>query len=185
MIDLHFNISGFKSAGEKFANAAKDAPDATRRAINHTGDKARTAMRVALVIQTGLQRKTMNKAVVSTRASSKSGGNYTIRSKGGNVRLQFFHARETRAGVSAAPWNQRQVFASTFIKGGRFPNRVALNLGGAVLIRSGKARFPLKTVKSGLFIPDEMVKGQSAQAFFTTVERDLPDRLAHELLRGM
>jgi len=185
MTDLHFDMSGFKSASNEFANAAKQAPDATRRAVNHTGDKARTAMRVALVAQTGLKRKTMNKALTSKRASSKGGGSYTIKSKGGNVRLQFFKAKETRAGVSAAPWNARRVFASTFIKGGQFPNRVALNMGGAVLIRAGKARYPMKTIKSGLFIPEEMVTGNSAQAFYTTVERDLPARIAHEIMRSL
>lgn len=159
------------------------APDATRRAINHTGDKARTAVRVAMVVQTGLKRKTINKAVISTRASAKGGGSYTIKSKGGNVRLQFFGARETQAGVSAAPWNQRQIFASTFIKGGKFPNRVALKYGGAVLIRADQSRFPIHVVKSGLFIAEEMVKGNSALAFYNTVERDLPARIEYEISR--
>lgn len=182
-MDIHFDLSSFKVAGQHFADAAKQAPDATRRAINHTGDKAKTAMRVVLVNQTGLKRKTINKAVTSTRASSKGGGSYVIKSKGGNIRLQFFKAKETRAGVSAAPWNKRSIYAGTFIKGGRFPNRVGLKMGGAVLIRAGGSRYPLKTVKSGLFIAEEMVTGQSAQAFYSVVSRDLPARIAHEITR--
>jgi hypothetical protein len=182
MIDLHINTAAIARLGNIFKAAGKNAKDAERRAINHTGDKARTAMRRVLVPQTGLKRKTINKALKSTRASYSSGA-YIIRSKGGNVRVMFFHARETRAGVSAAPWNARRVYPHTFMKGGRFPKRVALKLGGAVLERAGSARFPLHGVKSGLFIPEEMVKGESETAFYATVERELPARLAHELYR--
>lgn len=182
-MDLKFDVSGILHAEKRFEAAAKAAPLANARAINHTGDKARTGMRVALVGQTGLKRSTMNKALRSTRASSKGGGSYVIRSAGGDVRLQFFKARETRQGVSAAPWNRRGIYAKTFIKGGRFPNRIPLNLNGAVLIRTGKGRHPLKTVKSGLFIAEEMVTGQSAQAFYDIVARDLPARIAHEYAR--
>lgn len=183
-MDLHFNLASFKAAGDRLHKAAEELPSGVlNRAINHTGDKARTGVRVALVIQTGLKRKTINKAITSTKASNKGGGNYVIKSKGGNVRLQFFGARETQAGVSASPWNQRRIYNATFIKGGKFPNRVALKFGGAVLERADRSRFPIHVVKSGLFIPEEMVKGRSAEAFFDIVQRDLPDRIAHELAR--
>jgi hypothetical protein len=166
------------------------------RAVNHTGDKARTQMRRVLVTQTGLTMKTIRKAVTSKKAFN--GSNYEIKSKGGDVRLMFFGARETRKGVSAAPWNKRQVYAGTFMKGGQFatakqhagwhppltkPGRKDLKMGGAVLRRAGKGRLPLRGVKSGLFIPTEMVTGSSEAAFYSTVESQLPDRLAHELYR--
>lgn len=183
MMDLKIDVSGLLHAEKRFEAAAKAAPLAKARAINHTGDKARTAMRVALVDQTGLKRRTTNKALRSTRASIKGGGSYVIRAAGGNIRLQFFKARETRQGVSAAPWNKRTIVARSFMKGGRFPNRVPLNLKGAVLIRAGKGRYPVRTVKSGLFIAEEMVTGKSADAFFNTVQRDLPARITHELAR--
>lgn len=185
MINLHFDLSSFKTVGNHFAKAAKDQPDAMRRAINHTGDKAKTGMKIALVIQTGLKRRTMDKALKSKKASAKGGGLYTITVKGGDARLSKFAARETRKGVSAAPWNARRVYAGSFMKGGQFPNRVALKLHGAVLIRKGKARYPLAGVKSGLVLPLEMLKGGSANAFYTIVERDLPARIAHELARTL
>lgn len=187
MIDLRIDTSSFRAVANRFHNAAEATPGAMNRAINHTGDKARTGVRVALVSQTGLKRKTINKAVTSTRASSKGGGSYVIKSKGGNIRLQFFGARETRAGVSAAPWNKRRIFGETFIKGGHFPNRVTISrYGGAVMYRyDGAGRFPIKVKKSGLFIAEEMVTGNSAQTFFTIVNRDLPARIAHELMRAL
>lgn len=161
--------------------AGKNVPLILNRAVNHTGAKALTQMRIVLVGQTGLKRKTINKALKATKAFGP--GAFTIKSRGGDVRLKFFGARETRKGVSAAPWNQRRVYAGTFIKGGRFPKRITLRMGGQVFKRIGRARMPIKGGKSGLFIPDEMVIGASQAAFYSTVERDLPGRIAHELYR--
>jgi len=183
--NVRVDAKALADLGNRFAALAKDQPDAMRRAINHTGDKARTAMRAALVPQTGLKRKTINKAVTSTRAALHGSTGYTIKAKGGDIRLKFFSARETRAGVTAAPWSKRRLYPKTFTKGGHFPNRVALRMNGAVVVRAGKARYPLKTVKSGLFIAEELVSGDSLKVFHATVERDLPARLEHEVLRKL
>jgi hypothetical protein len=149
-------------------------------AVKHTGAKATVAVRKALVSQTGLKRKTLNKAV----QGRETGSGYEIRSRGGNISLKHFAARETRSGVSAAPWNKRGIWSGSFIKGGGFPNRVTLNMNGQVFwrLRTG-SRFPIAKVKSGLYIPREMVTGQSEAAFYSVVERDLPARLVHELGR--
>lgn len=161
--------------------AGKQVPLVLTRAVNHTGLKARTQMRRVLVDQTGLKAGTINRAVKSKNAFN--GGAFTILARGGNIRLKFFGARETRKGVTAAPWNKRQLYAGTFMKGGRFPNRVGLKMGGAVLKRTGRGRLPIKGQRSGLFIADELISGQSKDAFNSTVERELPGRIAHELYR--
>ena len=172
--------------------AGDGARHAIRRALNHTGDKARTQMVRALTTQTGLKRQVIVRALHATRAAHGgpldglgSGAlSYAINSKGGDVKLQHFNARETKAGVSAAPHGKRQVFGGTFIKGGRFPNRKkAAGLWGHVWERAGKSRTPLSLVKSGVIIPQEMVEGQTRAAFFAVVDRDLMARLEHELLR--
>lgn len=183
MTDLHFDVSAFGRTSEHFSTASKMVPVARNRAINHTGMKARTKMKSALVVQTGLKARTMEKALRVTRASIGNGGTFTIKAKGGDTRLHKFAAKETRAGVSAAPWRSRRIYAGTFIKGGHFPNRVDLKKGGVVFQRTGKARYPIRVVHSGLFLPDEMVSGQSAEAFYRTVDTDLPSRMAHELER--
>lgn len=180
-MQINYDFTPLLKISNALHAAGKNIPLVINRAINHTGDKARTQMRNVLVGQTGLKRKTIVKAVKSTKAFGS--GAYTIYSRGGNIRLKFFGARETRRGVTAAPWNARRLYAGTFMKGGRFPNRVGLNMGGAVFQRTGQGRSPIKAVKSGLFIADEMVSGASEQAFNTTVERELPPRLAHELYR--
>ena len=180
MIELKIDAAQWKMLEERVGKAGKNAPKALMRAINHTGKKAKTQMIRALVSQTGLKAKTMRKAL-KDKSASGAGGSYVIYSKGGNVRLKFFGARETRGGVSAAPWNKRKVFAGTFMRGGRFPKRKDIGMGGAVLRRAGAGRLPLKTVKSGLYIPKEMVSGSSEAAFYSTAQRELAARLAHEL----
>lgn len=164
-------------------------PLAIRRALNHTGDKARTAMVRSLTTQTGLKRKVIVKALKVKRPTSgnpakgQMGGSqsYTIESRGGDISLKFFGARETRRGVSAAPWGRRTIYSGTFIRGGLFPNRSGLVGGGHVFRRVGKGRKPLAMEKSHLFIPIEMVSGATAAAFRDVVARDLPGRLSHEV----
>lgn len=180
-MEINYDLKPLLRVSNALHAAGKQIPLILNRAINHTGDKARTQMRNVLVGQTGLKRKTIVKAVKSTKAFGP--GAYTIVSRGGNIRLQFFGAKETRAGVTAAPWNRRQVYAHTFTKGGLFPNRKTLKMGGAVLLRVGGNRRPIATVKSGLFIADEMISGASKDAFYGTIDRDLPARIEHELYR--
>lgn len=178
-MDLKIDLSAVSKIAEVMHRAGAQSGKVLQRAVKHTGDKALSAMRSALVPQTGLQRKTLVKAL----KGSTAGNGYVIRSQGGDIRLKFFKARETRKGVSAAPWNNRRVYPGTFIKGGRFPNRKGLSFGGQVMQRSGGSRLPIHGVKSGLYIPEEMVKGASAQAFYSTLDTDLAPRLEHELAR--
>ncbi|UDL95492.1 phage tail protein [Lichenihabitans sp. PAMC28606] len=174
---------------ERLANMigaiGKSAPAAIARAVNHTGDKARTQMIRTLTTQTGLKRAVIVKALHVTKASGAGSMAYTISSHGGDISLKYFGARETAKGVSAAPFGQRQVFAGTFMKGGRFPKRVPLKLGGEVFQRDGASRLGIHKIKSGVYIPKEMVSGATAAAFRSVVESDLPDRLTHELLRAI
>lgn len=160
------------------------------RALNHTGAKAKTQVTRALTKQTGLPRKVIVKAL---RVRKATGGNpvrgtpgrleYRLETSGGDISLKYFGARETKAGVSAAPFGKRAVFAGTFIMGGRFPGRVALNMGGHVFKRVGSGRIPIAKQDSGVVIPTEMVKGATAAAFEQSAAA-LSDRLSHEMARS-
>lgn len=188
MIEIKVDAADYLRLGNMIAAAGSKAPDALRRAVNHTGDRAKTQMTRSLTAQTGLKRQVIVRALKVNKAFSggqKGGGSgsYVIAVTGGNVSLKFFSARETRRGVSAAPWNSRRVFPSVFLKGGRFPGRKALSLGGHAYKRAAGGRLPIAREKSGLFIPEEMVAGATRNAFFDTVRARLPDRLAHELAR--
>jgi hypothetical protein len=76
------------------------------------------------------------------------------------------------------------VFASTFMRAGWWPNRVVKpGWNGQVFARVGASRFPIEKQKSGVIIPNEMVQGETRDAFRSTVARVLPQRLDHEINR--
>lgn len=152
------------------------------RAVNRTGDMARTQVRRVLPKQTGLPRATIIKAVRVMRSTPQTLA-YIMSAKGGDVALKFFKARETHAGVSAAPFGERKIFPGTFIKGGRFPNRTGIVFQAHVVKRAGPSRFPIKVEQSGVVIPEEMVSGATRDAFERTVREVLPRRVEHELGR--
>ena len=179
---VRLDVSAFGAAAGRFYQAGAKGPVAIARALNHTGDKVKTQMIRALVPQTGLKRKVIVKALKRSGASAGALV-YAIKSRGGDISLKFFGARETRKGVTAAPWGKRKLYPAAFIKGGRFPNRVALGMGGQVFVRAGKSRMPIQKLKSGVFIPAEMVKGATKEAFERTVASELPKRIEHELKR--
>ena len=90
-----------------------------------------------------------------------------------HIALAEFHARQTRRGVSAAPWGLRRVFPHTFI---------VEKLGGQVFRREGGARLPIRKLW-GPSLPIELVRGASPAAFEKAAAADLPQRVAHELGR--
>jgi hypothetical protein len=154
---------------------------AMQRALSHTGAKAKTAVARALTAQTGLKAAVLKRAVKPRALGALT---LALETHGGDVALKYFGARETNKGVSAAPWNARHVFAGSFMKGGLFPNRVALSKGGGhVFMREGKSRLPIIKGKSGLYIPTEMLKGGSVASWRTVLASDLAPRVGHEIAR--
>jgi len=152
--------------------ASNRTPDAVRRAINRTGDQAFTVVKRVVARQMGIRVGVAADQMRRKRASYES-LSYVIGARGGYLSLKYFAARQTRRGVSAAPWNVRRVFPHTFIVG---------KLGGHVFSRTSKKRFPLEK-KWGPALPNELVKGETAKAFTETVATVLPRRLEHELGR--
>jgi hypothetical protein len=182
MLTIEFDARGLVSLGDVLGRLGERAPMVLRRALNHTGDRAATQVVRALTKQTGLKHRVIVRAVHRERARDAALV-YRLLARGGDVRLKYFAARETRKGVSAAPLGRRQVFAGTFLRGGVFPDRVALSLGGQVFQRAGKTRLPISVLRSGVYIPQQMVEGATAEAFTTTVAANLPGRVAHEVSR--
>lgn len=164
-----------------------------QRAVNHTGGKAETQVIRTLAKQTGLGYGVIKKAVRRGKAWGASASSftvgrgsltYTISTKGGDISLKYFKARETMGGVTAAPFGKRKLFGKTFIKGGLFPNRkTAKGLNGHVYLRTGKGRGPLELQDSGVIIPEQMLQGATAEAFTSTVNEHLRPRVLHEINR--
>ncbi len=98
---------------------------------------------------------------------------YTLSTKGGDISLKYFKARENASRCNRCAFGIRKLFAGTFMKGGRFPKRVAAKpLHGHVYKRigekvtaskgryKGKMRQGLEFQDSGVIIPAEMLKVQ-------------------------
>lgn len=154
-------LSDYANRMEKLAAGSGRAVLA--QALNQAGHEIRQRTIAAETGQTGLKGGTIDKAQQEIDASASSLA-YTISSRGGNVRMKFFGAKETGGGVTAHPWNRSTFTAGAFIKAG-WGARVDLPWGGEVKQREGSSRLPVHTVRSGLFIPTEMVQGQTASAF--------------------
>lgn len=185
-----FDVDGVDVRGlvhvEKMLEAVgKDGPRAVSRAMNHTGDRSRTAVVRELSRQSGLPQKVIRRAVEARRAAL-SDLEYRLRSGGGDVALKHFRKRETREGVRARLGAARGIvtFENAFFRGGLFPGRrVDLpKLGGHVFRRDG-GRTNLAKLRSGVVIPAEMIDGATRAAFEKTVQDRLPSRLEHELGR--
>ena len=167
---FEIDTKAFEQLATKLASVGKNIGSALARALNHTGDKARTQVARALVKQTGVKYGAVRK-VLSTRLASRSTLVYRIIGAGGYISLKEFDARQTSKGVSAAPWGKRRVFPHTFI---------VASLGGHVFERKGHQRLPIRKLW-GPAIPKEMLKDQSRRAFETTVAAELPSRVEHEV----
>ncbi len=153
------------------------------RAVNRTGEMARTQVRSALTKQTGLKRKVII-AAVKTNRSDWEDLTFSLYSTGGDVSLKFFEPTETDEGVRAKPFNRSTVFPATFRRGGEWPGgRGALLAGGHAFFRAGTKRLPIERARSGVIIPAEMVKDASAEAFTSTAATVLPRRVEHEIKR--
>lgn len=159
------------------------APVAVNRALNRTGDMARTQVVRTVAKETSLPQK-MVRNIVRRDASNEADLTYTIWGAGGDISLKYFKPRETRKGVSAFVRGRRELYDSTFLRGGSFARgRVELNMGGHVFARLGSSRTPIEKLPSGVVVPSEMVDGASVEAFERVVSTHLPRRLNHEISR--
>jgi len=140
-------------------------PKVLPQEINKVGNRVRTQVVRTLTKQTGLPKKTIQKAV-GTEGATPGKLFFTMKSAGGDIRLRFFKPRETRKGVVAKPWGKHTLFAGTFMKGGKFPKRVDVaQLTPDVWRRLNKSGSRITQQRSGVRIPVEMITGATAEAF--------------------
>jgi hypothetical protein len=169
---VRVDTADFDRLARRFALVGTNIRPALMRAVNHTGDKARTQLTRALTKQTGLKSRVV-RAALRTFPAGLSAIVYRIVARGGFVSLKEFGARQTGKGVSASPWGKRRVFAHTFI---------VASLGGHVFERTGKGRLPIRKLW-GPAIPREMVRDEVKAAFEGEVGASLPTRLSYEIAR--
>ncbi len=152
----------------KILGSEKKARRGYRMAINRRGGKAFTQVKHAVSKQAGLtQKHAIRYGNIKRHSASHINLEYRIVSRGGEVPLKAFKARESARGVKAAPFGKRQLFAHTFIEGGLWPRRTGPVGGGHVFTPSGGAHWgrPFTKAHSEVYIPVEIVKDESEEAF--------------------
>ena len=173
-----FNWSGSGLAQISYAMDALSSGKSHRAyqmALNRTGERTFTVVKRVLAPQVGLTQKVVVERG-AMRLNKAHGGSLavTVTSSGSHLPLRLFKARQTREGVTAAPWGKRRLFRGTFTVG---------SAGGNVFRRLTKDRLPIKKLW-GPAIPKEMVKDASAKAFHEVVASELPKRVGHEIRRA-
>lgn len=183
---MHLRVEG--DGLQRFANVLAALSEGemrviARRALNHTGAKARTKVKRSLAKQTGLKPAQVAKALTVTRATN---GNlaFVITGTGDDIPLRYFRPREVRQGVVAYPHGEKRLIEGAFMKGGRFPltRRVPLPFGNDVFLPVVSTRDwgrPFFRADSGVSIPREMVRGETARVF-AGMNEVLNERLSHE-----
>ncbi|KQT48939.1 hypothetical protein ASG43_08890 [Aureimonas sp. Leaf454] len=174
---------------DRMQKAMKALGDAKGRrayqmAVNDAGNKAKTATSRALAKQSGLKVGVTKRALKPTAAS---GGdlNYTLKGEGGNIAVKYFAPKETDSGVSANPWGKRATYANAFMSGGEWPGGRKGFIGrGHAFYKAGGSRLPIKRAKSGVVIPDEMVKGVTVKTFEDIGLSALDERVLHQIQRA-
>ena len=184
---VRVDVSALARWDNMIAAAGDKAPRAIRSAVAWTGDKGRTQVKRALVQQTGLKFGFIGKFIKVKRpyVNPKNAGDfsfsYEIHGKGSDLPLKYFRPKQNKVGVRAYPRNVSTLYEHAFM--GPRPGVVAAKLRGHVWKRTSDDQFPIELQKSGINVAEELVKGDSRKLFLEVANRDLPDRLTHDLLR--
>lgn len=164
---VSFQDRALSQFAQRLSALASHGPVVMADALNAGGQAVRSATVAAETAQTGLRHDTIDRA---QRAIEAAPGRlaFTITSRGGNVRLKYFGAKEGGGGVTAHPWNRPTFYRGAFITSG-LPGRRAPSpkLNGQVFenIAGGRWGGAIRQRRSGLFIPKEMTAGRTAAAF--------------------
>jgi len=161
--------TGLETFRAGFARLGEEGPSIMAGLLNAGGLALRTRTVAKETEQTGLKESTVDRAQVAVEASPGR-LSFSIQVEGGNIRLKHFGAQESGGGVTARPWNRPTFYPGAFITSGRQGARApAPKLHGQVYrAKSETSRRwgrPITQVKSGLFLPDELVKGETIAAW--------------------
>jgi len=161
------------------------------RALNYEGQRAFIQVKRTLRKQTSIPSEVINKGVRTQKASTKVGSalEFAIIGSGRPMSLKYFQPRQFAAGTKATVWGRRQLFPGGFM--GPRPGVLAPKLNGNVFHRTsaqtwiGGKRTPIERL-FGPGIANELIKDQSAQAFYSALPR-IVERAGKEIaavLRG-
>ena len=159
------------------------AQKAFARAVNRTATMVRTRVIRAVAKQSSIPQRIVRAQTRVIQARPGGGGAIEARivATGARIPLREFDARQLSWGVRAKVWGSWQKFPGMFIYAGTY--RSGQEVGnGHVFQRVTVASLPIEK-QFGPSVPEEIVRGESAAAFYEVVDAVLPRRISHELGR--
>jgi len=116
----------------------------------------------------------------------------TIRGSGKPAPLKFFKGvkEKTHTGTMVEVWGQKTMYEGAFVKGGNFPDRTELKMGGNVLYRTGKVATKGKrkgkknsgvTNEIGFPIAQSMNKSEISNTLVFYGQEQILEKLKHNM----
>jgi hypothetical protein len=149
---------------------------AIAKAMDEVGNKTKTQVIRSVARQAGVSYGKAKSVIRSQQAMGTGNGEYKIIAQDVTLSLKEFGARQTKLGVSAAPWRKRRVFSHTFV--GPNGHVFVRGFGGERRVR----RLPIYKLW-GPNIPKEMIKDETEQTFHLVSSRLLGPALEKWLAR--
>ncbi len=167
-----FTAVGWDQFRDTIVRLGEDAAPIMADLLDDGVIKLREKTVAAEAKQTNLPRDTVTRAQVLEEAV-RGRLSASIRVHGGNVRVKCFSPHEGGGGVTAQPWGRSTFYPGGFMTSGRpGARRLSPKLNGQAFIAKdpgGSRRWGRKIagLRTGLFLPDELLKGATVQAFDT------------------
>lgn len=148
-------------------------PRAAAAAINRTANSTAVEVSRQIARETGIPVREVRQRIKVRRASKDNLTAY-VTAYPYSPNVKRFNARQTDPGVVASPWRRRRLFPGTFT----MPS-------GAVVKRTGKARFPIRGIR-GPSVRKEFLRGYALRAMKAKVDERFPiefERAARQFMR--
>ena len=156
---IEVNVHFTKNLSELFDEARLSSIYAVSKAIDEVGNKVKTQVIRSVARQAGVKYGAVRNVIFVKQAMGEGSGKFVMVARDATLSLKEFGPRQTRAGVSAAPWGKRRVFPHTFIGPNGHVFARAMNEGKRV------GRKPIYKL-FGPNIPKEMVKDEAEKTFY-------------------
>ncbi|WP_345819933.1 hypothetical protein ABC766_27265 [Methylobacterium fujisawaense] len=185
MLDITAHTPGLKEGMQPLVAFGARLPNAQANVLNRMLTRTRSAVVPALTRQTGLSRRIIDKAVRTFRASPQN-PRVMLLTRGGEISFRYFGAHEVPGGVAATVRGKADFVEGGFRRSGPRGRRVMVaKLNRQVYVNTDGKRWRghIRVEKTGVFIPYDMVSGQTAATFNRLVVTDLPAEVERELAK--
>ncbi|WP_139413551.1 hypothetical protein [Bartonella mastomydis] len=155
---------------------------ALRNAINTSAKQVERFTEKQVADLSSAQPKRVKKGVYIKDKATAQFLETDIIGSGTPIPLKFFKAKETKRGVTYKLFGKKQILPHGFIKGGSFPKRVDLKMGGNVFQKDDGDKFPIAK-QEGPSIATVMSKPEIANAIAQYASERLTKNIQRQLAR--